>query len=83
MSCQYHQSSGRFLQINVLTLTSVQRYKNKFFLAIADTQLTLAKENKVLCSRRIYLSRDSRLTQEKNKDVYQLKKIIGLKRKKL
>ena len=83
MSCQYHQSSGRFLQINVLTLTSVQRYKNKFFPAIADTQLTLAKENKVLYSKRIHLSRDSRLTHEENKEVYHLKKIIGLKRKKL
>ena len=83
MSCQYHQSSGRFLQINVITLTSMQRYKNKFFSAIADTQLTQAKENKMLYSKRIYLSRDSRLTHEENKEVYHLKKIIGLKRKKL
>ena len=83
MSCQSHQSRGRFLQINVLALTSVQRYKNKFSPAIADTQLTQAKENKLLYSNRIHLARDGRLTQEKNKDVYQLKKIIGLKRKKL
>jgi hypothetical protein len=54
-----------------------------FFPAIADTQLTQVKGNKVLYSKRIHLSRDSRLTHEENKEVYHLKKIIGLKRKKL